>query len=217
MKVVEVITKLLLKLLSVFCLMMFLSGIFMLLDKTDGFREIGIFFCLFFGTLSYLFLKKRKKTIDNSLQLNADKIESFNLETPKEILHDMKKHFPQSQISLVVQQIEDSYKIMCSTSDIETLISRHEFGIRKCYTLKQLEQCGLYSGNLSSDYYLSLYKANYHDLIIKCYEQYYKKAKKQLKTEKGVQKKIDAFWAYVAEELNEFTIQELKDRVNQRW
>lgn len=119
------------------------------------------------------------------------------------------------QTSILLQHINDSYNIVCSTLNPETLCSRYEFGLKRCCELKELEENGLYHGNPDANYYLSLFSPeNYQKSILSCYDKYLKKAKSELKTEKSINKRIEKFWDIIKNHIDEYTYCEFVNQDN---
>lgn len=193
---------------GIFFLIEFIGFLIMLCTnyKTQFFP--WLFGTILFGMLTYICFKKpKKKQIKES-----NTIEKINYSTqfPTETLQDIKKYYPKQNIPVLISQIKESLYLVETTTNIETLLSRKEDGLKKCFTLKELENCGLYKNKPSADEFINRYNKNFNNHIKRCYDDYFSKAH-QLKTESGIQKRMDKFWSILNEYLDEFTIKDFKD------
>lgn len=154
---------------------------------------------IIFGFLTFKLLKPKKKQSE----------ENFNF--PTETLQDMKKYYPKQNIPSLIQQINESLNIIENTCNIDTLLSRKEFLLKSCITLKQLEECKLYKKKPNSDYYMQkLQDDKFIVHIQRCYWDCLYKAG-MLKTTKGMENRINKFWETMNKYLDEYTINDIKE------
>ncbi len=174
-------------------------GFLIMLCKNHNNQFFPWFFgtCLF-GFLTFVCFKKPKKVKTTPSQF------------PSETLQEIKTNYPKSNISCLIQQIKDSVVLIQSTTNIETLLSRREFALKQCYTLKELEDCGMYKGNFSSQQCIDDLNLNLNTYMKRCYDDYYIKAH-QLKTETGIQNRMDKFWIILDKYLDEYSILDFKE------
>lgn len=90
--------------------------------------------------------------------------------------------------------ISESYQIMQSTNNPETLCSRYKFVVGKINELAATEQSELYDNNTLNQYKTLISDDNLYNLIMICYQKYLTKAKSELKTQNGVNNRINKFW-----------------------
>lgn len=194
------LAKIIIKIIGIFCLVEFIGGLVLLLFGSDSSTFFPFLFgTIFFGFLAFMLLRKPKAKINQNSQF------------PQEALVDMRKNYPRKDIPRLLEMIEESIQLVEKTTNVETLISRREFAFQKCLTLKQLEDCGLYRKKPTADEYLNrINKTSFNEHLKRCYDDYYEKAH-QLKTEKGIQNRMDKFWSILEEHLDEYTIQDFKD------
>lgn len=239
-KICSALCSLIKKLCGYFCLLMAIASF--ALSFTDENSDFAIYFTMFifFGVVSFLCLKPKKLKLQNSKKshVNDRKIVEcrtknetsknktlksetlFDIEAnikqeeyPLDFLEHMRTSYPKENIPNLVRQIEESIHLVKTTTNVETLISRREFALRQCCTLKQLEDCGLYKGTVSTDEYINILS---HDLFVhlkRCYDDYYQKAS-QLKTAKGFENRMNKFWGNLTENLDEYTVEDFKEFIN---
>lgn len=122
----------------------------------------------------------------------------YKLETPVEILNDIKQYYPQSDVSNLLRIISDCTNLIQNSNNIDTVMNRLELVCQKSYTLKQLEQCGKYNGKPTSNDLLSVFIGN-RDVIIcnalkRNLDDVLQKAS-NLKTESGVLNRIRKYFS----------------------
>lgn len=214
--------KIIKKIMGAFCLIELIVSISLSFTVIKDEPISSFLLCAFFASLAYLLLKK-PKSIQNSDTIDFNITEKENTIFQKEntfqsqtkTIQKRRSYYNVAQIPTLLQHIKDSYEIMNSTSNPETICYRYKFGLKKCCQLKDLEQNGLYYGNPDANYYLYLFSPdNYHNLILLCYDRYVEKARKELKTEKGINRRIDKFWNIIKENVDEFTYNKLREQIN---
>lgn len=100
------------------------------------------------------------------------------------------------KIPQLVQLINESYLIMCNTDNPETLCNRYKFACTKMQELKYYYNQG-FCNEKDIDCCKLLYTTNFCKLISSCYQKYATKARTELKTQKGVQNRINKFWTVI--------------------
>lgn len=151
-----------------------------------------------------------KLILQNNTTQNLKTFQSQN-----KTIQNKYKQYNTHQIQIILQHINDSYKIIHSTTNPETLCTRYEFGFKQCCELRELEQNGLYHGNPESNYYLSLFSSeNYHNLILLYYDKYMVKTKSELKTERSIDNRIEKFWNIIKENVDDITYGKLRKMRN---
>ena len=91
------------------------------------------------------------------------------------------------------RQIKESYQLMRTTNNPETLCSRYKFIVEKINELAYFEQKGLFDKDSFAQYNALITEHNYYNLILACYTKYVNKARSELTTEKGVNNRINKF------------------------
>lgn len=149
---------------------------------------IGLITSLFFGGIAFLLLKPRKTDLSvydttNSIQENIHANE-------------------------LIQIIQDSYFLCQNTTDLKTFESRLELATRYAYTLKQMEQAKLYNANPTSDYFLNILIGNRDNLVNsflkKAFYAELSKAKKELKSQNGIVKRMNRFFTEIENSVLDF-------------
>ena len=125
---------------------------------------------------------------------------------PNETINDIKKAYEQDVIETSIRIIEDSLKTMHNTKNIETLCSRYEIGLKNCYTLKELEQAGLYKKAPTADDYIELFLSGYFQMIKDCYDRNLS----EVKTESGKSNRNEKFFNSLKECVDEYTFNDIK-------
>lgn len=93
-----------------------------------------------------------------------------------------------------IQQLIDSYNLIKSTDNPETFGSRWRFSINRLQELKEYNDKGYWNAAHPYEYYEQLFTGdNLKALLQTCYNRYVNKARLELKTESGVQKRIEKF------------------------
>lgn len=198
------------KICGIFCLLEVLAGLGMLF--TGQFKEhspIGIFVCALFGFLSFLLLKPNRQK-NNSDEIPKHEQSSYQLETPQETIEEIKAVKTSVHSDRLIEVIQQSYFLCLSTNNLSTFESRLEVATQKAYTLKQMEQAGLYNANPTSDYFLELLIGKRDELLeqflIRAYKQVKIKAETELKSPAAIQKRIDKFLTEIEESVLDFDI-----------
>ncbi len=187
------------RIVSIFTGLMTISSLILIFTEKE--MEIKItFFIIFliFSVITYYLNKKKKYYKDNNI---------ITPNIPKEILNDLKHSHDKSQIDNLVRIIEESYKIMKNTKNIETLCERYDLAMQKIYTLKELELIKEYNANPNADYFISLFTSNYYTLIKKCHDRYLG----EVKTQNSKETREKNFWSTLAKYVDEYTLQDIKD------
>lgn len=185
------------KLVSIFTgLMTFTSLILIFTEKEIKIKITFLILFLIFGILTYQLIKKIKG--------KNKKVISY---IPNETLNDLKHLYEKSQIDNLVRIIQESYKIMENTKNIEILCERYNVGMQNINTLKELEIIKEYNLNPSADYFISLFTSNYYSLILKCYDRYLG----EVKTKDSKKTREEKFWITLAKYVDEYTLQDIKD------
>lgn len=116
--------------------------------------------------------------IKNSVPIFTDESKEHNpkeyvLETPPEILYDMKSFYNVKEIPNRIRILDDCWFLVNNSNNFETVFSRLEFAKQTAYTLKQLEQCGLYKNQPTSDFYIDRFVGNTDSLLKNAIERSY--------------------------------------------
>lgn len=184
--------KLFRKILGAFCIVEVLAGIYLTFTKLKDHALIGITVCVLFGFFAYLLLKKTKGS-----DSNVDTYTDVQLDVPQETIKEMRTVKRSIHSDNLIRVIKESYEICKNTTSLETFESRLEFATQKAYTLKEMEIAGLYNDTPTADSFLSLLVGKrselLQDFLQRSYDFTLNKAKKELKTEKGVQNRIQKF------------------------
>lgn len=102
---------------------------------------------------------------------------------------------PNWQINGLIRVIQESYQIISETENPETLCSRYEFALSKVEELSLYYRQNLYTDSATLNQCTEMYSVeNYAKLITQCYYKYLDKARRELKTQKGIEKRIDKYW-----------------------
>lgn len=101
------------------------------------------------------------------------------------------------QIPDLTRIITESYQIMRTTDNPETLCSRYKVIIKKVNELATLEQQGLFDTNTFNHYNTLISDDNFYNLILSCYQKYASKAHSELKTQNGINNRINKFWKII--------------------
>lgn len=97
----------------------------------------------------------------------------------------------------LIRQITESYQIICKTNNPEILCSRYNFIVEKINELTVFEQQGLLDKNTFNQYKALITDDNHYKLILSCYNKYKTKAHSELKTQNGINKRINKFWEVI--------------------
>lgn len=98
------------------------------------------------------------------------------------------------KIQELTRVITDSYQIIYNTDNPETLCNRFKFIVEKVNELESFEQQGLLDKNTFNKYKTLISDDNLLNLIRACYHKYAAKAQSELKTQTGVDNRINKFW-----------------------
>lgn len=103
----------------------------------------------------------------------------------------------------LVRLINESYQIMFSTDNPETLCDRYKFSIKNYQELLFYENQGYFKDKDTIDnLHEKLSVENYSKLIYQCYQKYVSKAQKELKTQRGVNNRINKFWKTIQDNVD---------------
>lgn len=106
------------------------------------------------------------------------------------------------KIPEIERQIKDSYQIMCTTNNPETLCDRYKFIAERINELAYFQQKGLFDKDSFVQYNALITDDNYRNLILACYTKYVNKARSELTTEKGVNNRINKFLKIIRQNVN---------------
>ena len=109
------------------------------LPTTDGLKLICAVIATVCGVLTYLLIRSIHKSAKQS---PIEQASTIVLDTPEDILRDMKKHYSLMQAQQDYQIMRDSFDILQKTTSFEVFESRYEMMYRKAYTLIQARQAG---------------------------------------------------------------------------
>lgn len=179
------------KLIGIFCLIECVTIIILFFTEPElqKLPAVVVIIFLFFGVIAYRLLKQSHKNVEISenQSVQEQKTDSFNSITNHHI----------SQLERV---INDSYHIMYTTNNPETLCERYKFAVIKMNELQKYSESEN-SDNLRKCVEL-LSNDNLCSLIISCYNKYMEKASSELKTEKAIQNRKNKFWKIIEEHID---------------
>lgn len=190
------------------------GAIFSAINKTgQGTRDI-IFCSLFFGIFLAFFIClfwrviRTKKKLRNQRQNNSVSgngtvrpkspvVTSVNVvrqEVPQKTLNDMRMAYTGQQAVNDMRIIDESLKIMETTSDIDTFLSRFETAMRYALTLEQSKKAGVPIA-LADGFSQSLANAKNEALKGVLYRSFQKELEEisKLKTESGKRNRINKY------------------------
>lgn len=102
-----------------------------------------------------------------------------------------------------IRHIQESYKIMYDTSDPETLCSRYKYALNLVKELRYFTTKGWYNDHTKLSELENLFSDdNYCKIIQHSYIQYMEKAKSELKTESGIEKRKQRFLDYIRQNVD---------------
>lgn len=123
-------------------------------------------------------------------------------EVPYLIQTGQEKAIAKWKIPELERQIKESYQLMCTTNNPETLCSRYKFIVEKINELAYFQQKGLFDKDSFVQYNALITDDNYCNLILTCYTKYVNKARSELTTEKGVNNRINKFLKIIRQNVN---------------
>lgn len=98
----------------------------------------------------------------------------------------------------IIRCIQESYQLMYNTDNPETLCNRYKFVSPKVKKLTHFYNQGWYTDADKFNQYTEMFSdENYLKLILRCYQKYIVKAKRELKTSNGISKRIARFWGTI--------------------
>lgn len=134
---------------------------------------------------------------DGQMIIRTDGKEITDEDIPYLIQLGQDKAIAKWKIPDLTRIITESYQIMCTTDNPETLCSRYKVIIKKVNELATLEQQGLFDTNTFNYYNTLISDDNYYNLILTCYQKYAAKARSELKTQNGISNRINKFWKII--------------------
>lgn len=199
------------KILGVFFLIAFIMSVYLTFTDLKEHLIAALFTCLFFGSIAFLLLKKPKKiavSSENSSESYPDLTASYtdsenmvaelNSESSRLVQPTHEEITVRWKIPNIIRLIQESYQIMYETDNPETLCSRYKFASSKAEELNYYYRQGWYTDITKINQYTEMLSdENYSRLIFRCYQKYVNKANQELKTKKGVDKRIDKFWSII--------------------
>lgn len=207
-------------------------GIFGIHKFYKGKILLGILYLFTYGLffvgwiIDIVILTKRMFFKNEQSNRTNIEVEKYPLQTPPEILNDMKKYYNKLEIPNLLRILEDCKYLVTTSKSIDTVMSRLELGAEKAFTLKQLEKIKFYKNKPSSDDYLDFFIGQKEELINACLRKAYDDVKlnaSQLKTEKGkinrYKKFIESLHKYDDEfydTINEEFVFEVEEELNQK-
>ncbi|MDD2401974.1 MAG: hypothetical protein PHD60_07240 [Clostridia bacterium] len=172
----------------------FISTISIILSKESIF---AVLIMIFFTYTFWLFATSLTRNIKNSesnATINQQNIIKENtngehyINPPPEALGSAAKYFNTDRILNLLRILEDCKYLVMTSENIDTVIDRLNLGIQHAYTIKQLEQNGLYNGTPTSNDYLNIFLEQKESIINRCLNRAYKdmlNKSSELKTERG--------------------------------
>ena len=115
------------------------------------------------------------------------------------------------RIPTLITQVQESYKIMYDTIDPETLCSRFSFASKALDELRYYDTQSLYPSTPSIDKLNELLSDdNYVKLIQRSFMRYMEKAKSELKTASGIEKRKQKYLNYIRNNVDAKILRQLK-------
>ncbi len=199
------------RILGVFFLIAFIMSVYLTFTDLTEHLIAALFTCLFFGCIAFLLLKKPKKIAtlsENHSESYPDLTASYmgsentvaesNSESSRLVQPTREEIAAKCRTPDLIRLIQESYQIMYETDNPETLCSRYKFASSKAEELNYYYRQGWYADISKINQYAEmLCDENYSKLIFRCYQKYVNKANQELKTKKGVDKRIDKFWSII--------------------
>lgn len=196
---------------GIFFLLAFIISMYLTLTDLKEHHIAALFTCLFFGSIAFSLLKKPKKTAVSPENYNESHTAFTDLCTDSEstvaesdrkssrlIQPTHEEITTKYRIPDLIRLIQESYQIMYETDNPETLCSRYKFASSKVEELNHYCRQGCYADiDKMNQYTEMLSDENYFRLILRCYKKYVNKANQELKTKKGVDKRIEKFWSII--------------------
>ena len=204
-------------LFGIICLIEVPVCIYLIFNDLKDIQAAGAFSCVVFALLAYLLLRKKKKKskgnnsiVGSPIVQNTVEPRVYSLDTPQSTLEEMKSVGHSIHADSVIRAIDESYLICKNTFSLQTFESRLEVATQKAYMLKQMEQAGLYNCEPTSDYYLNLLIGNeselLNDFLLRSYNYTLSKAKRELKTQSGIQRRMTKFISEIEDSVLDFDL-----------
>lgn len=111
----------------------------------------------------------------------------------------------------IIRCIQESYQIMLETDNPQTLCDRYKFSMTNFEELLYYVKQGYFDNKVTIDAFREkLSSENYSILICQCYQKYKNKAYRELKTQNGINNRINKFWKIIQDNVDENTYLELR-------
>ncbi|MCI9191596.1 MAG: hypothetical protein HFH84_18840 [Lachnospiraceae bacterium] len=131
---------------------------------------------------------------DNKMIARTDGKKITDEEVPYLVQVGREEAIAKWKLQELTRLIPASYQIMQITDNPETLCSRYNFIVEKMNELASLEQQVLFDSNILSQYKALISDDSFYNLIMSCYQKYTDKARTELKTQNGINNRINKFW-----------------------
>lgn len=118
-------------------------------------------------------------------------------EVPNLVLLGQRIAIANLKVPQLTQQIVESYRLMCSTNNPETLCNRYKFIIEKIDELALFQEQGFFDKDTINRYKSFVTDDELYKLILVCYQKYLNKARSELKTKNGLNNRIKKFWQVI--------------------
>ena len=204
----NLVKKIIRKIIGIFSSLMCITGIF--LAFTTSPPILFIIESFIFGYIAFLLLKKPKKTViltknhgeSHNSTISFMDSEDMHAKPDNEVLGLVQATHEETiakrKTPDIIRLIQESYKIMYETDNPETLCIRYKFASSKAEELNYYYRQGWYTDTVKINQYAEMFSdENYFRMIFHCYQKYVNKANQELKTKKGVDKRIDKFWSII--------------------
>lgn len=175
------------------------TAVYLFLAFTEDQTTVFVVLAIIFGFLTFLCFRKKKLHPKVEQTEPIQEVQQINVAIRTEEAASMD----------AVRIISESYQIMQNTKDIATLCSRYELGLQKCNHLKYLETAGKFHGNSTADQWISTYTQTYYQLIKNCHDRFLA----EVNTATGKKNRSEKFWAELAEQVDEFTLNDLHELI----
>ena len=211
------------KTIGIFFLIEFIFSVYLAFTDLKKYPLAAFFFFFLFGTITFLLLlhsKKYKASVEQTTSFiktkNVDKTDNSKI-TDMEISNSSHVHPPHEEITAkwkapqIIHHIQESYQIMFNTDNPETLCDRYKFAIKGYEELLYYKDQKYFNDNTTIDFFHTLLSTeNYLKLIYQCYQKYKSKAQCELKTQNGINNRINKFWKIIQDNVDTNIYSELR-------
>lgn len=158
-------------------------------------------------------IKTKKDITGVSYESIEDTILETSLESPKDVLVEMKKYYLPIQAEGDIRILKESVEIILNTNNLETFIGRFELAQRTSLTLEQAKKAGVqFPADFISFKELNRLKQSYAPKVLKDSYKKMKREASKLKTKKGRLTRYEKYYKLLVEK--EFFLEEFEEYEN---